>query len=234
MPVHNEVTDAVINELALFGIEGHLEDLGKHQAVVWEYKGRRRSLVCACTPSDYRSSLNQRAQCRRMLKADGVERPVADIYSINHALKLPQNPPKPSSSFERLVALEKNFDTLLDMMSELQGSMLDLQKKLAGARVTTTISFDEAPAVVEPEVVAEKPERKVNGRMHGGQRMAKVLAAMRPNAWTSVAEIREKSGGANAQIVAATLNYLKTKGKVESGRRGFWRIKPDYLREAVG
>lgn len=76
--MRNEVTDAVMRELEAHGLHGSIEHRGKHQAVVWEQDGKRRSYICPLTPSDVRAWINARGDVRRMLR----EAPEADQGNV--------------------------------------------------------------------------------------------------------------------------------------------------------
>ncbi len=66
-PVH--VHEAV----AALSARGHAVDIdahGKHFKIFWQMDGRKRLLVVARTPSDWRASANARANLRRILRED--------------------------------------------------------------------------------------------------------------------------------------------------------------------
>jgi hypothetical protein len=67
-PVH--LREAV----AALGATGGAVDIdahGKHFKIFWHVNGRKRLLVIARTPSDWRASANARANLRRILREEG-------------------------------------------------------------------------------------------------------------------------------------------------------------------
>lgn len=68
----NSIVTAVVAELRLYGIEPCVEHRRKHLAIHWQVGGRQRVYFTSASPSDWRSSLNARAQVRRFLREDGV------------------------------------------------------------------------------------------------------------------------------------------------------------------
>ena len=246
--IANETTDMVQAELKKYGISSWIEDRGKHIAVAWTYKGKPRTLFCARTPSDYRAMLNQRAELRRMLRADGTTRTVSQVLSLDHALSAPKDPPPRP---DRLVTLERTIDTLVDMMAELQHEHIALKERLANVRANVTLSFEppsraEAPLERQQEQVALTPVQVELPRLpiRRNERDERVLAALAEfNGWVHIADIVKKVAPSVANVksretayssVSAQLYRLKNiKGLVESGQRGFWKLTADTVREAT-
>jgi hypothetical protein len=59
--------------VAALSAKGHAVDIdahGKHFKLFWQVDGRKRLLVVARTPSDWRASANARANLRRILREE--------------------------------------------------------------------------------------------------------------------------------------------------------------------
>ncbi len=67
----NPVTDAVVAELDRLGVPYTYEPRGKHGALVFEAKGRKRFYIVPLSPSDALAPRNAVAQVRRMLGVSG-------------------------------------------------------------------------------------------------------------------------------------------------------------------
>ena len=243
--IANETTDMVQAELKEYGINSWLEDRGKHIAVAWTFNGKPRTLICARTPSDYRAILNQRADCRRMLRADGATRLVPQVLTLEHALSPPKSV-EPQAT--RLVSLERTIDVLVDMMAELQHEHVALKERLANLKGTVSFSFDSVAA--KPEVFVEEItlapvaakaysdvtlEGTPRKRAAKGQRQGLILSALAARGgWVSTADIvKAARGDTTEQAVSAALHQLKIKGLVENGQRGYWKLTADTVREAT-
>ena len=61
--------DAALDELAEHGIPCRVEG-GTHWKIVFEHRGRKRTVVVARSASDWRAAENARAHVRRKLRED--------------------------------------------------------------------------------------------------------------------------------------------------------------------
>lgn len=70
----HEIVDVVTRELKAVGIKPTIEQTSRHIAIRWIVAAgkEQRTIVTSCTPSDWRTRLNTRAEVRRYLRADGV------------------------------------------------------------------------------------------------------------------------------------------------------------------
>ena len=218
MSGRNEEVEASLAELERYGIRGQVRDRGKHLEVFWVYSdGRARAKIVARSGSDHRGPLNARGEVRRQLRADNIQIPTPEVVVLQKAFSL--SSPNDSGAV-RLARLERDFDSLLDLV-------IELQDKLARARVVSTLSF-------EPEVVREAPVPSVSVGVpvKAGTAILTVLADGR---WRDRNDIANTSG-VDVRKVSNALNYMAhkvTPPKVESGQRGLWRKVPSVSLVAV-
>ena len=109
--MRNPCLEAVLRELEAVGIRD-VEQIhgGKHWQLRWRVNGHGlRIYNVPCSPSDWRSPHNARAQVRRLLREDGIlvapERPASTP-------KPPSSAPKP----DRIAELERRVQVLEDLV----------------------------------------------------------------------------------------------------------------------
>lgn len=231
MSERNEVLDTVLRELEVYGLKGILTYGGKHIRVDWAYpNGRSRFTTCPRTPSDHRSSLNARAQVRRMLKEDGAQIPTPQQrMTLERALQLPPPVEQPT---DRIKRLEDDVAGLLDMLAEAQEQVQQLTQKMSTARVEARIVFDAPPVaetVVPPPVKAQRAAKPkaVHEKGEGGYRKGtlydRVLSALSTGAYTHTDTICEQVG-TDKHTLSTYLYNLGKKRLVERGNvAGWWR-----------
>lgn len=211
MSGRNEEAEASLAELERFGIRGQLRDRGKHLEVYWAYAdGRERSKIVARSGSDHRGPLNARGEVRRQLRADNVQPPAPEVVVLQKAFSLPS--PNDSGAV-RLAKLERDFDSLLDLV-------IELQDKLARARVVSALDFGVLTA---PVATFAPPLGKKSGKASSN-----VLEALADGRWKHRQDIAQECN-TSVTNVSSTLNYLAkrvTPPKVEVGQRGLWRKVP--------
>ena len=221
MSGRNEEVEASLAELERYGIRGQVRDRGKHLEVFWAYSdGRVRAKIVARSGSDHRGPLNARGEVRRQLRADNIQIPTPEVVVLQKAFSLPS--PNDSGAV-RLARLERDFDSLLDLV-------IELQDKLARARVVSTLSFE--PVVVPAQLNDTQP--KSSPRVGEGP-SSKILAALANGAWKARQDIAKETGVAITNV-SSTLNYLAHKRQpamVECGQRGLWRKVPSVSLVAV-
>jgi hypothetical protein len=115
--MRNPCLEAVLRELEAVGIRD-VEQIhgGKHWQVRWRVNGHGlRVYSVPCSPSDWRSPYNARAQVRRLLREDGIltapERP-ASIAT----------PPSPAPKPDRIAELERRVQALEDLVCTIQSA----------------------------------------------------------------------------------------------------------------
>lgn len=238
MSERNEVLDTIIRELQVYGLKGVVSYGGKHIRVDWTYpNGVSRFTTCPKTASDHRSSLNARAQVRRMLKGDGAQVPtLQQRMTLERALQLPPPAEQPT---ERIKRLEDDVAGLLDMLAEAQGQIQQLTQKMSNVRVEARLVFDPLP-LPGGDVLPADPEAKivrlsksvvktktVHEKGEGGYRKGtlydRILSALDTNNYAHINTICEQ-----VDIDRHTLStYLYNLGKkrlVERGNvPGWWR-----------
>ena len=106
--MRNPCLEAVLRELEAVGIRD-VQQIhgGKHWQLRWRVNGHGlRIYSVPCSPSDWRSPHNARAQVRRLLREDGI-------------LVVPERPaptPPPTPKPDRIVALERRVQVLEDLV----------------------------------------------------------------------------------------------------------------------
>ena len=218
MVERNELVSATLAELDRFGLKGEVGERGKHLEVSWTYPdGRSHFVIVARTASDYRAVLNARGEVRRQLRVAGITPPENKVIVLQKAFTLP----KPTDyAAERLVQLEKDVEVLVDLVTELQGQLVEQQNRLNNIRVATTISFDAPQALATP-VITQQPKRQ-------GGRSTAVLEALKDGRWYNRNDLAATLG-VDVKNVSSLLDVLKNKGLVENGMAGMWRKKPQPL-----
>jgi hypothetical protein len=70
----HDPTEATISELRAAGIKPTevKQTNGGHQKIYFDLNGKRRFIVCAATPSDWRAEQNNRSTVRRILKQESM------------------------------------------------------------------------------------------------------------------------------------------------------------------
>jgi hypothetical protein len=111
--VKNPCLAAALRELEAAGVRG-VEQAhgGKHLQLRWRVNGHdMRVYSMPCTPSDFRSPHNVRADVRRLLREDGV-------------LVTPERPASPPARKpDRVTVLEQRIAALEREMAELRGQI---------------------------------------------------------------------------------------------------------------
>ena len=206
--MRNEIVDIIQRELDGYGIKSWVEQGGKHLKVLWNAKGQDRFYITSSTPSDnIRSKWNARADVRRMIRADGLQR-----VTYKPSLKVAMTPGQAPKGFgEQIAELRAEVDALIELLLDQVPPTLDLGITVNGVRIT--LAKAPEPEVAAPRVaVQDGPSERI-------------LAALDFANTKSPAQLSEELGmkGSN---VASLLQYMKrTTGKVENLTRGQWRKK---------
>lgn len=229
MPANNEVIEAVRRELERFGLKSQVAHLGKHVEVSWVLpNGQPRHTVCPNTPSDHRSSLNARAQVRRMMRADNVEVPPLNVTSFERAMSLPKPVEPPPIRIQRL---EDDLSVMLDWLAEVREELASSREEAAHLRslmdnVQVSVSFGGGRVITHAKAVEvpAEPAPFVHPTYAGGP-SAKIMNLLANGAWVHRQTIAKETA-VDLKTVSSTLQYLSKDGRVENGLRGFWRKKP--------
>jgi hypothetical protein len=109
----------LIRELTSSGIKPNVEPThGGHIRIAWTVSGRKQQIITSATPSDNRATLNARARIRRLLREVNTPvSPPAPPSLLDKVLAVPE-PVEPLT--DRVVRLEEDVATLLDMLCDLQ------------------------------------------------------------------------------------------------------------------
>ena len=220
MASRNECVDRVLEELERYGLQGQVNERGKHLEIAWAYTdGRQRQTFVPKTASDWRSSLNARGDVRKTLRADGIQMPATTIVSFQKAMNLPKFP---SHGLTKEQVLQKDIDSLIDLVFELGEKLSATQDRINNMRVVTTVTFDkvEVPVVAAPVVEQQKIQKHVPGASK-----AVVLAQLSFERWVSRSDIIKTLGKENKGTISIALVRLKKEGLIESGLRGMYRRK---------
>ena len=98
----------------------------KHDRISWYYNGQKRSFTVPISPSDHRSSLNNKAQLRRLLRQDGLlvrKKSVAE---------------KPHPIQEKGRGVSKDIDRRL---KAIEDGLVELNKRIKAAEGDTLIEM---------------------------------------------------------------------------------------------
>ena len=134
MTQRNEDIDRVMDELERHGLRGVVSDRGKHLEVAWETPHGRRFVIAARTGSDWRGGLNLRSDCRKLLRADNIQPKQISELTFQRAMSLPKAMPP------RGETLQKDVDTLTDLVFDLQAQLSALQERLDSAAVVSKMT----------------------------------------------------------------------------------------------
>lgn len=228
MAPRNECVDRVLEELERYGLQGTVNERGKHLEIAWEYKdGQRRQTFVPRTASDWRSSLNARGDVRKTLRKDGIQMPTTTIVSFQKAMNLPK---MPTHGLTKEQALQKDVDSLIELVFELTEKLESVQDRINNMRVVTTVTFDniEIPVAVPTaqETVKQDVQKSSTLVKHGrGSSKDAVLALLSFERWTARADIVKALGKENTAIINQALLRLKKANLVELGLRGMYRRK---------
>lgn len=227
----NEITDLLLDELDKYGIEGTVSDRGKHLAVVWQVGSRLRQLFTSRTSSDWRAGMNARSQLRQFLKEDGVA--LKEPTSFDKAMSLPKVPRIPVSAQADIH--HKDFETLCDLVFDLQSQIRDLEGKLSSVTVTSRVEF--GPVTTTRQVqdsiqeLAAAPDLKVSHEtrptptwvLKPGTRPYQLLAEIPSDGKAAHAKQLAEKLDMNVKAVYVVLHRLHHGGYIVSPMRGWWQ-----------
>lgn len=216
--MREDALSQISSEFKLWGVKFSTRDTnGGHIELRWQASPDKqvRSYVIAKTPSDWRGNLNNRAEIRRLFKADGLtldRKPCAKVKPIlAKALSLPEPVEKDADQIRMLRA---EVADLTDWVVDMAGIVSTLRDVLVAQRT---------PVVEEPVQPQEKPPSPIPESKKPSVRSITTIDFV-SDAWSSTAAIA-RDMGLPANIAYRKLYYLMRQDIIElSG--GSWRKKP--------
>ena len=188
--------------LALYGIRPDIEPTnGGHVRFKWKVGPHEQSLLTSKTPSDWRTQKNAVARVRRMLAKAGVTKIAPCASVLDGPVKRRIAPSSPAQIEARLAQLEREVQTLMDIITD---------------------PFGRRP----PDKVADAPPPKAAPKKRGPRVEGWIFRAMRYDEFLDVHAIA-KAASRPVRLVAVSLTYWKAKGYVEHKRGTGWRKRPN-------
>jgi hypothetical protein len=216
--MRNECLDAALRELATAGIRPTQRNDRRHIFLEWDLpNGKKRQYTVSISPSDWRSVSNTRADVRRMIREDGLDKAHAEKPLLAKALELPPSI-RLGTPEARIKRVENDITGLLDLCAEQSKKIDELQSR----RPVIELRINGVPMKIEPIANPEPipPAPLVKGKKrptpHGY-----LLSVMREGEWIRLRDLVARAG-LKQTIVSATLVYWKKKGLVENRDRK-WR-----------
>lgn len=233
--MREDALSQISSEFKLWGVKFSTRDTnGGHIELRWQASPDKqvRSYVIAKTPSDWRGNLNNRAEIRRLFKADGLtldRKPCAKVKPIlAKALSLPEPVEKDADQIRMLRAEVSDLSELVLEMAGMISSLKDaVAAQAAPMPVQIAAPVVEVPTFLPPPAPPQQP-LPLFQVLHPIQKKRSVRSIKTidyvSDAWSSTDAIARDMGLKNS-IAYMKLYYLMRKDIIEMSD-GRWRKKP--------
>jgi hypothetical protein len=214
MSSHSELCEHLERELAKAGVTPEImRNGGDHMEMRWRSSGGRlRSILTSWTPSDHRTMLNARARIRKILREDGMLEIKPRKEKAPKLAKALAMPVVPDTDRIRIERLERDVNTLLDMLSDLTAKLVAHGIKLEDEPV-------QAPLPVPPPVVKMVEPKQPKLRKNAWRHYFLLCIEYQPVHLSVIAKRADCTYG----CASVRLNALKKEELVENTGQGMWR-----------
>jgi hypothetical protein len=234
MSRRNEGVDLILAELERHELSGEVSHRGGgHLEIAWNAPQGRRFLIVANTPSDWRASLNNRSDLRKLLRADGLQPTVISALSFQKAMSLPKQP-----TINRESVLQNDIEALTDlvieMQAEMQAEMVELKQqnqllhdKMNSVTVVSKIEFAGQDKPEDADVtlqVSRKLFEEVKQPREKKQTKVSLVLEALTEQFSHVGYLPKQMGITRGHL-NSILQKARRDGLVENGLRGMWRKK---------
>jgi hypothetical protein len=227
MTSHAEHLKTLEREIRNAGLKPVVERTeGGHMRISFEIHGLTHFIVTSWAPGLQRTTLNARAEIRKILRAHlVVDKQNPNVKSpLEKALSMPSSDPEPF--MDRIAHLERDLATMLDMYADLVDYAAARDKEFneqAKPTLAQQVLPPSPPPPPPPAPPKAAPVVKDTGKAH------ELLLSLEYQ-WLPLAEIMRREKPRSYGAVTVSLNTLKKKGLVENGERGMWRkVRPDKV-----